>query len=204
MSPLSNASKQLSPRAILRVLAGGVMGSALLLAGCSNMTMVEYPNYHVAEVESFKTYGAPSRVMMVEVHDRENLVTPETWASALSNHGYPPRLDFITDAGDLAPNQTLRDGYRVVVAVSPSQTTMGEKICTAPETTDYPADTTRIPVRIAFCAGDSPISELRAHFIKDEFEQHLIENGDTIIYQLFPRYIRDDDDHRCGMRRADC
>ncbi len=191
--------------ALTRCLSGATLTAGLaFLAGCSNMTTVEYPTYHVSEVQSFKVYGAPNQIMMVEVHDRENLVPPETWASALSNHGYPPRLDFVTDAGDLAPNQVLRDGYRVVVAVSPSQTTMGEKMCTAPETTDYPADTTRIPVRIAFCAGDSPISELRAHFIKDEFEQHVIRNSDTIIYQLFPREIRDDSDRSCGMMRAGC
>ena len=204
MRILFNASKRLSPRVTLRVLAGGVLGSALLLAGCGNITTIEPPTYQVNDVQTFKVYGAPNQIMMVEVHDKQSSVSPETWASALSGHGFPPRLDFITDATQLGPNQVLRDGYRVVVVVSPSQATMGEKICTTPEATDYPADTTRIPTRIAFCAGDKPISELRANFVKDDFEQQVTNNGGSIIAQLFPREIRDDSDRRCGMFRAGC
>lgn len=204
MRILFNASKRLSPRVTLRVLAGGILGSALLLAGCGNITTIEPPTYQVNDVQTFKVYGAPNQIMMAEVHDKQSSVSPETWASALSGHGFPPRLDFITDAAQLGPNQVLRDGYRVVVVVSPSQATMGEKICTTPEATNYPADTTRIPTRIAFCAGDKPISELRANFVKADFEQQVTNNGGSIIAQLFPREIRDDSDRRCGMFRAGC
>lgn len=204
MKILINVSKRLSPGTRLRVLAGGVMGTALLLSGCGTFTTIEPPTYQVNDVQTFKVYGAPNQIMMLEVHDSRSSVSPETWASALSGHGFPPRLDFITDATKPGPNQVLRDGYRVVVVVSPSQTTMGEKICTAPETTDYPADTTRIPVRIAFCAGGDPISGLRANFANTDFKQQVINNGGSIITQLFPRRIRDDSDRRCGMLRADC
>ncbi|WP_404426369.1 hypothetical protein [Thalassospira australica] len=191
--------------ACARNLSGAILAAGLAsVAGCGNITTIEPPTYQVNDVQAFKIYGAPSQIMMLEIHDRQSSVLPETWASALSGHGFPPRLDFITDATRTGPNQTLRDGYRVVVAVSPSQTTMNEKICTAPETTDYPADATKVPVRIAFCAGEKPISQLRANFVKDDFEQQVMRNGASIIIQLFPRDIPDDNDRGCGMVRPGC
>ncbi|MFV1851211.1 MAG: hypothetical protein ACMZ66_10935 [Thalassospira sp.] len=179
------------------------IGGIALLAGC-NVALVEKPYYNVTETESFKTAGAPSRIMLIEVVDQENTFLAEFWAESLSNHGYPPRLRYVTDPTDVADNETIKPENRVVVVVSPAQTTMRDTLCTDPQSVGNDPTSDRVIVRFGFCNGDSIISETRARYNRDQFEAQIQSNADTINYQLFPRHLRNNDDRYCSPFLVSC
>lgn len=172
------------------------LGAISLLTAC-NLALVEAPYYNVTEVQSFKVSGAPSQVMMLEIVDANDTLEDQVWATAMSNHGYPPRLTFVTDATDIADNQTIKPENRVVAVVNPTQATMRDRLCTSPQSAKMDGTADRIIVRFGFCVGDDIISETRARFTKDQFEEQLFSNADTLSYQLFPRHIRKNDDRHC-------
>ncbi len=180
-----------------------MMGGAIMLAGC-NVALIEKPYYSVTEVESFKTAGAPSRVMLIEVVDQENTFPAAFWAESLSNHGYPPRLRYVIDPADIADNETIKPENRVVVVVSPAQTTMRDTFCTDPKSVGTDSTADRVIVRFGFCNGDSIISETRARYNRDQFEAQIQSNADTINYQLFPRHLRNNDDRYCSPFLVSC
>lgn len=179
------------------------LGALTLLGGCGS-ALVEAPTYSVSEVQSFKVSGAPSQVMMLEIVDANNTLPNKVWSDALSHHGHSPRLTFITNSDDITDQQTLKPKNRVVAVVNPTQSTMGNKICTAPQSAKMDGTSDQIIVRFGFCAGDDVISETRARFAKDPFETQLVDTADTLSYQLFPRHMRDQDDDRCARRVPGC
>ncbi|RCK41965.1 hypothetical protein [Thalassospira profundimaris] len=172
-------------------------GCAILLGlgGCG-VALIEAPNYHVSEVQSFKVAGAPSGVMMLEIIDPDNTLPAQTWADALSDQPPPPRLRFVTDPADVKDGQTLKAENRLVAVVNPSQNTFGNAICTDPQTGGMEGISDRLIVRFGFCVGDDLISETRARFVPENFETQLYNNADTISFQLFPRHMRNNDDDR--------
>ena len=178
-------------------------GILMMLGGCG-AALIEAPNYQTTEVLSFKTAGAPSGVMMLDIVDPANTLPAKTWADALSNHGFAPRLRFVTDPADIATNETIKPENRLVAVVNPSQNTFGDTICTSPQTGGMEGTSDRLIVRFGFCAGDSVISETRARFVKENFEQQLFNNAAELSYQLFPRRIRSNDDHSCGRYQVNC
>tara|TARA_R110002167_G_scaffold339576_1_gene547353 strand:- start:10212 stop:11006 length:795 start_codon:yes stop_codon:yes gene_type:complete len=187
-----------------------ILSGLAALSGCSGMSILEAPYYQVTDVQSFKTYGAPSQAMRIEIHDRASTLPDAVWAQALSNHGYPPRITFLTADDTPSSDQTLRDGYRVVAVVNPTLATSRQKMCTSPETAETieTAGTTekdaRVTVRFAFCAGKDIISEVRAHIVKNNFEQELVNNADSVNFMLFPRQIRDRGDRNCNRFAPGC
>ncbi|WP_417825406.1 hypothetical protein [Thalassospira povalilytica] len=182
-----------------------VTGTALLLLGGCSATLIEAPNYKVTEVQSFKTTGAPSQVMLLEIVDPANSLPAKTWTDALSNHGFAPRLRFVTDPADIAASETIKPENRLVAVVNPSQNTFGDAICTNPQTGGMEHISDRLIVRFGFCSGDNVISETRARFVPENFESQLFANADTLSYQLFPRHIRNNDDDRfCSPFQTVC
>jgi len=187
-----------------RLSVAAITTTAMLLGGCG-AALIEAPNYKVSEVWSFKTAGAPSNVMLLEVVDPANTLPAKTWTDALSNHGYAPRLRFVTDPADIAANETIKPENRLVAVVNPSQNTFGNAICTDPQTGGMEDISDRLIVRFGFCAGDSVISETRARFVKENFEEQLFNNAAVLSFQLFPRQIRsNDDDRRCSPFITNC
>lgn len=193
--------KHLSKRSKLLMLAAA--GSLLALGGC-NLALVEKPYYSVTEVESFKTAGAPSRVMLIQIVDSNDTFTNAFWRTTLSNHGYPPRLRYVTDPADVKDGETIKPENRLVVVVNPGQSTMRETICTAPKSLPMDETNDRITVRFGFCVGDKIISETRGHFNRAQFAKQIEKNADTINYQLFPRHLRNDNDRRCNRFVPGC
>ncbi|KJE35235.1 hypothetical protein UF64_11345 [Thalassospira sp. HJ] len=199
----------MKPRIELRSAVKGTISIAaaasglVLLAGC-NIAAIERAHYEVTEVQSFKTAGAPSRVMMLEIVDASNTFTDDFWSAAMSNHGYPPRLRFVTDPADIEDGETIKPESRMVTVVNPEQSTMRGKLCSDPKSlpVDETADT--ITVRFGFCVGDKIISETRAHFNKAQFAEQVENNADTINYQLFPRHLRNNDDRYCSPFLPSC
>lgn len=180
-----------------------VAGSLLLLAGC-NIAAIERAHYEVTEVQSFKTAGAPSRVMMLEIVDANNTFSDDFWRMAMSDHGYVPRLRFVTDPTDIADGETLKPENRVVAVVNPEQSTMRGKLCTDPASLPMDDSSDKVIVRFGFCVGDKIISETRAHYNKAQFAKQVESNADTINYQLFPRHLRDNNDRRCSPFLPGC
>lgn len=174
----------------------------LLLAGC-NMATIERAHYGVSEVDSFKIAGAPSRVMMLEIVDANNSFSDDFWRSALSNHGYPPRLRFVTDPADIKDGEIIKPENRVVAVVNPEQSTLRGKLCTAPKSHEMDATSDTVTVRFGFCVGDKFISETRAHFNKTQFAAQIENDADTINYQLFPSNMNNDNRH-CGPFLPNC
>jgi hypothetical protein len=178
-------------------------GGLLALAGCS-VASIERPHYDVTEVESFKTAGAPSRVMMLEIVDTNNSFTDDFWSAAMSNHGYPPRLRFVTDPADIQDGETIKPENRMVAVVNPEQSTMRGKLCTDPKSLPMDETSDRVTVRFGFCVGDKIISETRAHFNAAQFAKQVENNADTVNYQLFPRHLGNDDDRYCSPFLPSC
>lgn len=176
---------------------------AAVLAGCSG-GLIEAPNYKVHEVESFKVAGAPNRVMMIEVHDKDNLIPKQEWATTMSNHGYPPRLTFVTDPAEIDANAVIKPENRLVVVVNPSQGTMSSALCTSPESIGSDAAAERNVVRYGFCVGDKIVSELRARFTKEDFTNQVDRNADTVMYKLFPRTLNKTGDKHCSPMLPVC
>ena len=155
-------ANKLRKRSSLSYLSSiAALGAISLLTAC-NLALVEAPYYNVTEVQSFKVSGAPSQVMMLEIVDANDTLEGQVWATAMSNHGYPPRLTFVTDANDIADNQTIKPENRVVAVVNPTQATMRDGLCTSPQSAKMDGTADRIIVRFGFCAGDDIISETRA------------------------------------------
>jgi hypothetical protein len=178
-------------------------GSILMLSGC-NVASIERPHYSVTEIESFKKAGAPSRVMMLEVVDADNTFDNAFWTEAMSNHGYPPRLRFVSDPADIAEGETIKPDARMVAVVNPSQATMRAKLCTIPESVGMDETTDSVIVRFGFCDGDKILSETRAHFNREQLGQQIENNADTINYMLFPRHRRSNDDRYCSPFLPSC
>ncbi|MEQ9347284.1 MAG: hypothetical protein RIG26_12655 [Thalassospira sp.] len=179
------------------------VGAMSLLSACS-AALIEAPFYDVSEVQSFKVAGAPSQIMMLEIVDQDDTFPDETWITALSNHGYAPRLTYVTDATDIADNQTIKPENRLVVVVSPTQSTMRDGLCTDPQSTGTDTTADRVIVRFGFCSGDDIISGTRARFVQADFEQQLRNSADTISYQLFPMHLRKNNDRYCSPMIAVC
>ncbi|NIY77757.1 hypothetical protein HED22_19055 [Thalassospira sp. HF15] len=177
--------------------------SLALLAGC-NIAAIERAHYEVTEVESFKKAGAPSRVMMLEIVDANNTFTDGFWSAAMSNHGYPPRLRFVTDPADIKDGETIKPENRMVAVVNPEQSTMRGKLCSDPKSLVMDETSDTVTVRFGFCVGDKIISETRAHFNKDRFAEQVENNADTVNYQLFPRHLRNNDDRYCSPFLPNC
>lgn len=175
----------------------------LMLGGC-NLATIEPARYNVAEVQSFKTVGAPSRVMMLEIVDANKSFSDDFWRTIMSNHGYPPRLRFVTDTNDIKDSETIKPENRLVAVVNPEQSTIGAKLCTDPKSLPLDEASDEVTVRFGFCVGDKSISETRGHFNKARFAEQIENSADTINYQLFPPHLRDDDDHRCGRFKPGC
>jgi hypothetical protein len=184
-------------------LIAAAASGLLLLAGC-NIATIEPAHYQVTEVQSFKTAGAPSRIMLLEIVDANNTFSDEFWTSALSNHGFPPRLRFVTDPADIAEGETIKPENRVVAVVNPEQTTMRDKLCTEPKSLPMEETDDRVTVRFGFCVGDSIISETRAHFKKAQLAEQIESDADTLNYQLFPRKMRNNDDRNCSPLLPGC
>lgn len=181
-----------------------ITATTVLLGGCS-AALIEAPSYKTTEVLSFKTAGAPSNVMMLEIIDPAKTLPAKTWTDALSHHGYAPRLRFVTDRADIAANETIKPENRLVAVVNPSQNSFGDAICTAPQTGGMEDISDRLIVRFGFCVGDRVISETRARFVKEKFEEQLFNNAATLSFQLFPRRVRtNDDDRSCSPFQINC
>ena len=179
-----------------------VASGLLLVAGC-NMATIERPQYGVSEVQSFKTAGAPSRVMMLEIVDANNTFADDFWSAAMSNHGYPPRLRFVTDPAAVKDGETIKPENRVVAVVNPEQTTMRGTLCTDPKSREMDVTSDTVTVRFGFCVGDKIISETRAHYNKDQFAEQVENSAANINYQLFPRSLNDNDRH-CSPFMPNC
>lgn len=179
------------------------LGVLTLLSGCG-AALIEPPNYSVSEVQSFKVAGAPSQIMMLDVVDANNTLPDTAWSAALSNHGFPPRLTFITNSDDITDTQTLKPENRLVAVVNPTQSTFGGNMCTAPQSAKMDGTSDQIIVRFGFCVGGKVISQTRARFKSDTFQTQLVDSADTLSHQLFPRHILDQDDDRCSRRVPGC
>ncbi|BDW89334.1 hypothetical protein [Thalassospira tepidiphila] len=197
-APASRLSKLTRPFSIA-VAASGL----LAIAGC-NIAVIERAHYEVSEVDSFRTAGAPSRVMMLEIVDANNTFTDDFWSAAMSNHGYPPRLRFVTDPADIADGETIKPENRMVAVVNPEQSTMRGKLCTDPKSLPMDETSDRVTVRFGFCVGDKIISETRAHFNAAQLAEQVENNADTVNYQLFPRHLRNNDDRYCSPFLPSC
>ena len=193
----------MTTRKLRKLSSIAALGALSALTGCG-AALVEAPYYNVSEVQSFKVAGAPNQIMMLDIVDANDTLDNQTWADALSNHGYPPRLNFVTDAADISDTQTIKPENRLVVVVNPTQTTMHGTLCTDPQSAKSDGTSDRVTVRFGFCAGDDIISETRARLVRDKFEQQVINSADTISFQLFPRHIRDEDDDNCSRRVPGC
>jgi hypothetical protein len=177
--------------------------AVLLLAGC-NIATIEPARYKVSEVQSFKTAGAPSHVMMLEIVDANNTFTNDFWSSAMSNHGSMPRLRFITDPADIKHGETVKPENRMIAVINPDQSTIGAKLCSDPKSLPMDETSDQVTVRFGFCVGDKIISETRGHFNRSGFATQVENNAVTVNYQLFPRHIRDRDDDNCSRRVPGC
>lgn len=202
---MTNNHKSRKSAALPLALAAGT----LLLAGCSNVALIEAPYYDVTEVQSFKVASAPSQIMMLEVVDANALLPEQVWATALSNHGFPPRLTFVTSPDDVADDKILKPENRLVAVVNPSQTSRRDALCQAPQSdklddsnADHASD--RVIVRFGFCLGGDIISETRARFTRDQFETQLINSAGTLSQQLFPIKLPDEDDNDNCPRLKPC
>lgn len=199
MKPRTSRRSALKRPLSLAAAAGGL----LLLAGC-NIAAIERAHYDVTEVRSFKMAGAPSRVMMLEIVDANNSFTDDFWSASLSDHGYAPRLHFVTDPADIKNGETIKPENRMVVVVNPEQSTMRAKLCTDPKSLPMDETSDSVSVRFGFCVGDKIISETRAHFSKDKLAEQVEGNADTINYQLFPNHLRNNDDRYCSPTMSVC
>ncbi|MFH1805665.1 MAG: hypothetical protein ABID63_12350 [Pseudomonadota bacterium] len=162
----------------------------LSLAACG-MTAIQNPYYNVAEVGSFKTYGAPDRVMLLEMHGAVDGMTNADWARILSNRGFAPRLTFVDDAEN--PPMTsdgtkavLRPQYRLVAVIHPTQASFRDTMCQNPVSAAPATADERTAVRFTFCAGDSGVSEVRVDIANPVTEQELDSIASPLIQTLFP------------------
>ncbi|WP_417805977.1 hypothetical protein [Thalassospira lucentensis] len=190
-------------RTRLKLSSIAALGALTLLSGCGS-ALIEPPNYSVSQVQSFKVAGAPSQVMMLSVVDANNTLPDAVWTDALSDHAPAPRLQFITNSDDISDGQTLKPENRLVAVVNPTQSTMGDNICTSPQSAKLDGTSNDVIVRFGFCVGDDAISQTRAHFDKDTFQTQLVDSAGTLNRQLFPRHIRDNDHDSCSRRTPGC
>ena len=122
----------------------------------------------------------------------------------MSNHGYAPRLRFVTDPNDIQDGETIKPENRMVAVVNPEQSTMGGKLCTDPKSAGTDDSSERIVVRFGFCVGDKIISETRGRFNRDQFAEQLESNADTVNFELFPRRTNNKDDRNCSSFLPNC
>ncbi|OKH89571.1 hypothetical protein [Thalassospira sp. TSL5-1] len=193
-----------------------VIGLVAPLLGACSGNIVEAPYYETTNVAGFRSYAAPSNIMVMEVHDGQTGIDDARWASLLSNHGFAPQLAFITpkkakadmasasaDSNARKDHPTLRPDQRMVVVVNPTQDTWRNAMCQNPQNTPLTPGEKTIPVRFAFCSGDSVISEIRANITNPITPQQIDEMAPTLIHYLFPISQPDHNENRCS-RFAPC
>ena len=193
-------------------LLAALMGlAAPLLGACGNI--IETPYYETSNVSGFRSYAAPSNIMVMEVHDGQTGIDDARWASLFSNHGFAPQLQFITPeqakaemakakTGDDHP--TLRPDQRMVVVVNPTRDTWRNEMCKNPQNTVATPGEKSIPVRFAFCSGDRAISEIKANMTNPITQKQLDDMSSTLIHYLFPISQPDHNDDRCSRFNPGC
>ncbi|MCC9622513.1 hypothetical protein LPB41_12480 [Thalassospira sp. MA62] len=182
------------------VLAGLTL---TFLAGCSG-SMIEPPTYSASDVQTFKRPGAPDNVMLIEIHDANNTLPDSTWANALSDLGFAPKLTFIPDATQASPDTKLDPQSRLVVVVNPTQATFGGNMCTQPQSAPLDPQSPQTTVRYGFCVSDKIVSETRAHYDTAAIETQLYETAATVNMQIFPRASLKGRKRRCGGFMPGC
>ncbi|RCK48674.1 hypothetical protein TH25_13765 [Thalassospira profundimaris] len=191
-----------------------LMGFAAPLLGACSGNIIEAPYYETTNVAGFRSYAAPSNIMVMEVHDGQTGIDNARWASLLSNHGFAPQLQFVTPEKAKAEmagahtdtrkdHPTLRPDQRLVVVVNPTQDTWRNEMCQNPQNTPLTPGEKTIPVRFAFCSGDSVVSEIRANMTNPINPQQVDDMASTIIHYLFPINQPDRNENRCN-RFAPC
>ncbi|OSQ38813.1 hypothetical protein [Thalassospira mesophila] len=197
------------PKALLLVLLG-IAAPLLAACGASN---IEAPFYDTTDVAGFKSYAAPSNIMVMEVHDGQTGIDDASWAKMFSHHGFAPQLSFITpqeaqtrlDSTNATPDHpALRPKHRMVVVVNPTQNTSRDAMCTDPQNAAVTLSQAQTPVRFAFCSGDSVISELRANIETPIDRKKLADLAPTVIHYLFPISQPDRNDDHCSRLSPGC
>jgi hypothetical protein len=143
------------------------LAALTLLAACANHTQVGsaylLPAYNPSELG----YAGGGRDMEVVVYGNpfapgmEDPVFAEQMAEAMRGQHFGQDINFTTH-----PDDSAREGYRIVMAFSPKPAVSGRQMCRFAATGEKAVTSESsgsIPVKMAFCNGANLLSEVPAH-----------------------------------------
>ncbi len=182
-----------------KLALGAVLGVAL--AGCVGQTITGPVYYDTPGTRDFFQYAAAGRDFRTVIYGNPTRASKETFdaavIAAMQGRNWGPTTNFTT-----TPNESAREGYRVVMAFTGDRYLSGKAACREPRPEALAPAAAAVELQAAFCFRDRALSEVRVGVgaFSTPDDPRLKDAVSQVVLNLFP--LRDPYRDRDGRRKT--